>query len=843
MRVRFNLSIRTIVFAVSAALAVCLISAGIAGRPSNRISAAANANVAVVSVNAASFAGPLAPGAIAAAFGADLCTRVESAQVLPLPTNLAGTTVRVIDSRNVQHAAQIFFVSPGQINYLIPEQAAMGTAQIIVTNANGSVSRGELQLVASSPAIFTVSYTGRGLPVALTTYDGIFYDRVVNPDGSARAVDPGTNWRPNYLLLFGTGLRNAKNLRVRIGRTEITPLYIGPQGGFAGLDQINLALSPSLTGGMHDISLITDGQAGNSVQLLMAGAPEQARPAPFVAITQTEVQTVIAQAVAKAQQLGVRATVGVVSREGDLLGVFKMTGARTDVRLGVTNLLTGQPVPKTADSDGLEQMTIPMLDGNGQCRVSQFNPLRVLFCDGPALASLSKAGTAAYFSTLGNAFTTRSASFIVQEHIPPLIDFTPGGPLFGVQFSQLPCSDVRFFGRFLPFGLAGDPGGVPLYKGNAAVAGVGIEVDGFYSVDIDASDNDQSVEEIIAVAASQGFEAPADIRGDQILVDGVRLPFVNAPQTGVQAPAFNTLSGTVLLAPQGTPSSLFTPLTLGGIPGRVDARFYPFRSSNLPSAANRLTADDVTRIITQAAQQAYRTRAAIRRPLGSPAEVNISVVDTSGAVLGLFSTFDAPIFGFDVCVQKARSVTLFSVANGGAQLRSLAPNISRFVDAAAADGIRLDGGIAFGARSIGFLNRPFLPDGINNAPNGPFSKPITSWTPFNDGLQIALIKNTLEAILRGDINVHTGCVQGFPNGQTLPILANGLQIFAGSVPLYKNGVLVGAIGISGDGIDQDDIIASSGSVGFEAPEAIRADQFFVRGVRMPFVKFPRHPNL
>jgi hypothetical protein len=98
-------------------------------------------------------------------------------------------------------------------------------------------------------------------------------------------------------------------------------------------------------------------------------------------------------------------------------------------------------------------------------------------------------------------------------------------------------------------------------------------------------------------------------------------------------------------------------------------------------------------------------------------------------------------------------------------------------------------------------------------------------------------------ILSGTINVHTGCVQGFPNQQSMPVLANGLQIFAGSVPLYKNGVLVGAIGISGDGIDQDDIIASGGSVGYEAPEAMRADQVFVRGVRMPFVKFPRHPNL
>jgi hypothetical protein len=74
-------------------------------------------------------------------------------------------------------------------------------------------------------------------------------------------------------------------------------------------------------------------------------------------------------------------------------------------------------------------------------------------------------------------------------------------------------------------------------------------------------------------------------------------------------------------------------------------------------------------------------------------------------------------------------------------------------------------------------------------------------------------------------------------------LPNGSQIFAGSVPLFKNGVLVGGIGISGDGIDQDDIIASTGSVGFEAPAGIRADQLIVRGVRLPYVKFPRHPNI
>ena len=76
----------------------------------------------------------------------------------------------------------------------------------------------------------------------------------------------------------------------------------------------------------------------------------------------------------------------------------------------------------------------------------------------------------------------------------------------------------------------------------------------------------------------------------------------------------------------------------------------------------------------------------------------------------------------------------------------------------------------------------------------------------------------------------------------IPSLANGIQIFPGSVPLYKNGRLVGAVGVSGDGVDQDDLISAMGSAGFEAPLDIRTDRVFVRGVRLPFVKFPRHPD-
>jgi uncharacterized protein GlcG (DUF336 family) len=201
-------------------------------------------------------------------------------------------------------------------------------------------------------------------------------------------------------------------------------------------------------------------------------------------------------------------------------------------------------------------------------------------------------------------------------------------------------------------------------------------------------------------------------------------------------------------------------------------------------------------------------------------------------VLGIFSTRDAPIFGFDVSAQKARTAAFFSLPTAGAQLRS--EGFGAFVDAAAADGVALDGKFAFTSRSVGFLAQPFFPSGIPGTRNGPFSRPLNIWSPFNIGLQVAMVKPALVTILTGGAP---------PPCTTIPNLPHGIQIFAGSAPLFKNGVLVGAIGISGDGIDQDDLIAAAGSFGFEAPAAVRADQLTPRGVRLPYLKFARSPNL
>lgn len=531
-------------------------------------------------------------------------------------------------------------------------------------------------------------------------------------------------------------------------------------------------------------------------------------------LTESDVKTIIAQAVAQAEASNLKATIAVTDKEGNVLGVFEMTGAPPMTVVGA-----GKCKDRPVFSCGLEGAMVPT-----------------------CAAAISKAVTGAFLSSQGHAFSTRTAGFIVQEHFPPLINFQAGGPLFGVQFSQLAvCSDVN---PKSPLGLAADPGGLPIYKSGLQVGGIGIEGDGRYALDLDPTDKDVPVEELVAVAATRGFEPPPEITGDKIIVNGIRFPYVNAQMpAATAAPAFNSLRGrtdtvcaTLGIAPaqvRDTPVSEFITATIGNAPaGRINTRLFPNGVQSF-RAGSGLSVSEVQKLIEQAAQQAFLTRAAIRQPLNSAAEVNISVVDVNGDLLGAFSTADAPIFGYDVCVQKARTAAFFSKATAAAELRSV--GMGKYVDAAAKDGIRLDGAIAFSDRGQGFLSRPFFPDGIDETEHGPFSVPSEDFSPFNVGLQVDLIAPAVMKFL------NTGMLS--PNNCTgIPALKNGIQIFAGSVPLYKGGRLVGAIGISGDGIDQDDIIAAMGSTGFEAPVEIRSDTVFVRGARLPFVKFPRHPN-
>jgi uncharacterized protein GlcG (DUF336 family) len=568
---------------------------------------------------------------------------------------------------------------------------------------------------------------------------------------------------------------------------------------------------------INDVA-VADIQGGIDAKVTIAGLASEIVHLTLNAVdesllTESDVKKIIEQAAAQAEASNLKATIAVSDGEGNVLGVFEMQGATSETVIG-----TGKFANRVGQC-GLEGVRVPS-----------------------CAAAISKAVTGAFLSSQGHAFSTRTASFIVQEHFPPGINFQGSGPLFGVQFSQLEvCSDIN---PKAPLGLSADPGGLPLYKNGRKVGGIGIEGDGKYTLDPDPTDKDVPVEELIALAASRGYEAPVEITGDKIIVNGIRFTYVNAQAPAAAAPtAFNNLRGTTNtacstlgLAPAQVRNALaseFVADTLNGAPtGRVNKRLFPNGVGSF-IAGSALSVAEVRTILGQAAAQAFVTRAAIRQPQGSAAEVNISVVDVDGKLLGLFSTVDAPVFGFDVCVQKARTAAFFSKPTAAAELRSV--GMGSYVDAAGRDGIHLDGAIAFSDRGQGFLSRPFFPDGIDKTEAGPFSVPIEAFSPFNVGLQLDLITPALVKFLT------TG--QTSPNNCTgLAALKNGIQIFPGSVPLYKNGKLVGAIGISGDGVDQDDLIAAMGSTGFESPAGVRCDTVFVRGTRLPFVKFPRNPN-
>jgi uncharacterized protein GlcG (DUF336 family) len=621
-------------------------------------------------------------------------------------------------------------------------------------------------------------------------------------------------------------------------------------------------------------------------------------------LTVADVQQVIAQGVAEAQARGVNATIAVVDRVGNVLAVYRMgTAASRSVTVTTTPGAAGV-------SGGLEGIRLP----------TAVAPVNI-----DHAAAIAKAITGAYLSSEGNAFSTRTASQIVQEHFNPREQFQPAGPLFGVQFSQLACSDLMrsFDGvgpsagpQRSPLGLSAAPGGFPLYKSGTVVGGVGVLADGSYTIDKDIADSDADVDEGIAYAATFSFAAPIDRRGDRITADGKTFRFsdvdFNQLRTNpASAPAFGSIAGSVgalITVPGyfdgviragttfGQPASGIRADTNNDFNGRdafvlVDAanveRYPPRAGTDAASLGGAvLTQNEVRTLLQSAFDVAQRTRAQIRRPLGSQARVTISLVDTQGEILGIVRTRDAPIFGTDVSLQKARTAAFMSSTTAAAFLATLpdakylatsdtsvgvarAIVIGSYVTALRtflSDGSALANGIAFTDRAGGNLSRPFFPDGIDTEGAGPLSKPAGEWSSFSTGMQLDVVINAvLQHVLfvsgAGVPDVTPGCAGvALANdlssvGQTIAgvRIGNGLQIFPGSVPIFRGSTLVGALGVSGDGVDQDDMIAflgvhfggqflGSGGLG-NAPAGARADTVIAQGVRLRYVQCPQAPFL
>ncbi|MFZ1224804.1 MAG: heme-binding protein [Dokdonella sp.] len=621
-------------------------------------------------------------------------------------------------------------------------------------------------------------------------------------------------------------------------------------------------------------------------------------------LTAADVGKVIAQAVQEASAQNVPATIAVVDRVGNVLAIYRMNGARAIVRIGTDRGVVG----------GLEGLLVPS-----------------------ELAALSKALTGAYLSSEGNAFSTRTASQIVQDHLNPGERNAPGGPLFGVQFSQLPCSD---FSRQLadsaggvgigpgphrsPLGLSADPGGFPLYKNGVPVGGVGVAADADYTLDPNITNRDRDIDEYIAWAGTFGFGAPIDRRGDVITIDGKNFRYTDVEFNQLaldpaNAPGYASLaaaSGGLINAPGYYASSagILSGTAFGQVESgiRPDTSDYPgldafvvvdgagnnrFAPQPGSDGSSALTENEVRTLMQEALKVANRARAQIRRPLSTQARVSVSIVDTNGQALAIARTRDAPVFGTDVSLQKARTA-MFNSSAHAADDQLTAPAASGLMTPAAADyladvvdlnagSVALsvvatrpfadtlarvrnflglpdafgDGAIAFTDRAGGNLARPYYPDGIDGMPPGPFSHPIAQWSPFQVGQQLDLVYNRVALSLalylqQAGLSVSLAGTPlpmlptDLPRTCTgIPRIANGIQIFPGSVPIYRGNTLVGGIGVSGDGVDQDDMVSFLGvhnagvilgTIG-NAPPAMRADNLAPSGAHLRYIQCPQAP--
>ncbi|HEX4074330.1 MAG TPA: heme-binding protein [Candidatus Acidoferrales bacterium] len=428
--------------------------------------------------------------------------------------------------------------------------------------------------------------------------------------------------------------------------------------------------------------------------------------------------------------------------------------------------------------------------------------------------AVSLARTASFFSNDQAPLSSRTVRYISGIHFPPGIENTPNAALYGIENTNRGCSLSSNYlpGQTIPAAMtisgapdrygvitgkadvddsdpnAVNPGGVPIFKSGHMVGGVGIA-----GVPLDVA------EFVAYTAAGLIGVSPADADGigfqplpppGEVVIDGIGLPFVN----NTTAPADLTPSAVPFDSTRYVSGPITDPI------GGPTPEGYLVGPGAGPLGG--LSASAVDSIIMDAVNTANQTRALIRLPLESRAKMAIAVSDLDGTIVALYRMHDATVFSIDVAASKARNVIYFS-----------GPNRT------AGDLPGVPMGTAVTNRTIGFGAQPLYPPGINGSSPGPFFALYTQ-------------------------DVADPCTQGAdPPGPPGPNAnQSGIVFFPGAEPLYMNGVLVGGLGVSGDGVDQDDYVTSGGAAGYEAPANIRADQIVDDGVRLPFVHFPRNPT-
>jgi uncharacterized protein GlcG (DUF336 family) len=429
---------------------------------------------------------------------------------------------------------------------------------------------------------------------------------------------------------------------------------------------------------------------------------------------------------------------------------------------------------------------------------------------------------------------------------------------YGFQSNYLATAQSR--------GIATLPGGIPLYKQGALVGGIGVFFPGAQGyatyeqgfvarkgqTDLDRTNAPRVLEaEWIAYAAAGGISAlaPVGTLGGVPPVSGFDLPLGRIDLVGITLEGF-------------APRPLKTPTPQPA--GTVNGKDYPVSpgpdkdpnttSDNVlywpgqpvpdgwlvePHGSGAISAADVEQIILAGVAEAERVRAAIRLPLGQRTRMTLAVSAPDGEVLGLYRMPDSTFFSIDVAVAKSRNTVYYADAGALQPEDQVDGNEDGIPD--------FPPGTALTNRTFRFLAAPRFPTGAPEGTEpGPFSSlndaGINPRTAENYGAPLpasAYGRETETSVLLFDA-FNPG--SNFRDEDDIKH-QNGIVFFPGSAPLYKNGSLYAGFGVSGDGVDQDDVVTFAGQKGFEVPDGLlRADEVTVRGIPLPYQKFNRNPR-
>lgn len=212
----------------------------------------------------------LAPDSIVSLFGSGLANSTVSATSNILPQEVAGRSVRVTDAEGRVQSAGIYFVSPGQINFLMPASLSAGKARVDLFGSGGMIASAEITLSPVAPGLFTADGSVNGSPSAV-----LVRAPLQGPQSSTVLNGPirfGPIGEQMALVIYGSGWRRASGLSAvsaRVGTTNVTVQFAGAQGEYPGLDQMNLVLPRSLAGSANQVlSISVDGVPANSVALM-----------------------------------------------------------------------------------------------------------------------------------------------------------------------------------------------------------------------------------------------------------------------------------------------------------------------------------------------------------------------------------------------------------------------------------------------------------------------------------------------------------------------------------------------------------------------------------------------